>query len=196
MDDETKERLDNLENRLEDKHRKFELQLKERETNLFRALKAFSEDIYVFQKDPQKGFPFASLQGLAFAILKRRMLLIIGSLIAVSFTGIQVYLLYNQNKLLNIQNTKIDIQNSLMEAERRGSLIMLMSNIVDQMSEEINDQKRDTLNKNPNADLSSVLYELSPPLIGRIAALSQGFRPYKTIQNDSLVGVVAWLPSA
>ena len=108
---------------------------------------------------------------------------------------IPIWLLFNQNTLLSRQNDKMDeqnekldvqnerlnLQNNLLEADRRGSLIFLMSNVLDQMNEEINGLKDEGETKYDRG------YVLSDPLIGRIAALSQGFRPYRFLQGDTLI---------
>ena len=93
-------------------------------------------------------------------------------------------LLYNQNKLLiqqnallTQQNVRLDQQTYLQEAERRSSLIFLMSNILDNMDVEL---KEDLGVKG--------VRDLSPQLIGRIIALSNSLRPYRYLNGDSLVG--------
>ena len=90
----------------------------------------------------------------------------------------QIHLMSFQNLLLDTQNYRINLQNNLIEAERRGALIILMSNIMDQMNAEINEQK--------GTVRDSTGYVLSDPLIGRIAALSQGFLPYRSLEGDTL----------
>ena len=96
----------------------------------------------------------------------------------------QIGLMDFQNNLLNTQNYRLNLQNNLIEAERRGALVILMSNIMDQMNEEINKQK-----ENPDFN-DSLGYALSDPLIGRIAALSQGFLPYRYLRGDTLTDKV------
>ena len=90
-------------------------------------------------------------------------------------------LLYNQNELLEIQNTtlekqneKIDAQIELEESNRRGNLIVMMSNVMDEISREL--QQKD----NPSR-------KISEQLIGRISALSYAFRPYRFWQDSSLI---------
>lgn len=46
-----------------------------------------------------------------------------------------------QNGLIKTQNTRIDQQTNLIEADRRSSLIFLMSNVMDKVDEEIREQK-------------------------------------------------------
>lgn len=92
----------------------------------------------------------------------------------------QISLMSFQNVLLDTQNYRLNLQNNLIEAERRGALVILMSNIMDQMNEEIKQQKLDTTFND------SLGYSLSDPLIGRIAALSQGFLPYRYLDGDTL----------
>ncbi len=107
---------------------------------------------------------------------------IIAALVPVLFLSIQTYLLKLQNDRIDIQNGLVDLQNNLIEAQRRGSLIILMSNIMDQMNEEINIYKRDSIGR--KKDITG--YPLSQPLIGRISGLSQGFLPYKIYQDGVL----------
>jgi hypothetical protein len=83
-----------------------------------------------------------------------------------------------QNKLFSIQNDKIDSQIELLEADRRSSLIFLMSNIMDRVDNELK-----------IANSNSSIRSLSPELIGRIAALSHSFKPYKYLDNKKLVKV-------
>jgi uncharacterized protein YjbI with pentapeptide repeats len=119
------------------------------------------------------------------------------SIFAFLLAMIPVVLLWQQNKLLQSQNALFSIQNSkvaeqtgllegqnkkidtqieLDESSRRGNLIVMMSNIMDKVDEELtrdwnNDGKRN----------------LSPQLIGRIAALSYSFRPYRFWRDSSLI---------
>ncbi len=51
-------------------------------------------------------------------------------------------LLKSQNDLLGNQNGFIKQQMSLEEASRRGALVMLMSNIMDKVDDEIKEQKK------------------------------------------------------
>jgi len=96
---------------------------------------------------------------------------------------IPVVLLWQQNqkideqtKLFEKQNEKIDNQIQLAESNRRGALILMMSNIMDKVDEELKDRERQ--------DSSRVL---SQQLIGRIAAISQSFRPYRFWQDSILI---------
>jgi uncharacterized protein YjbI with pentapeptide repeats len=76
-----------------------------------------------------------------------------------------------QNKLLGRQNERLDQQINLEEGNRRSSLILFMSNIMDKMDVELKFSTKRTL---------------SDPLIGRIVSLSQSMRPYRYLENDSL----------
>ncbi|MEM8525906.1 MAG: pentapeptide repeat-containing protein [Bacteroidota bacterium] len=100
---------------------------------------------------------------------------ILAALIPVLFLSIQTY-------LLSVQNDRIDLQNNLIEAQRRGSLVILMSNIMEQMNDEINEYKK----QNPDVANDSIGYPLSQPLIGRIIGLNEGFLPYRIFQDGDL----------
>ena len=104
----------------------------------------------------------------------------VGGLMGTILLYNQNQLLTGQNELLLNQNRKIDIQTSLMESERRGAQVVLMGNVLEDMSAEIQRQK------NEGVGNDSTSYELSSSLIGRIAATSQGFMPYKFLQGDTL----------
>jgi len=84
-------------------------------------------------------------------------------------------LIYNQNKLIEKQNYRLDQQTYLLEAERRGQLVYLFSNIMDAISKEIEDD----IGKKEKRDLS-------PQLMGRIIALSSRLKPYTYLEGDNL----------
>lgn len=115
-------------------------------------------------------------------------------LIGLFLTMIPIWLLWQQNLkierqniLINTQNTRIDQQTNLIEADRRSSLIFLMSNIMDKVDEEIREQKMYLREKGVAEDqIDMMQFRLSQSLIGRIAALSQAFKPYLYLQNDTL----------
>lgn len=102
--------------------------------------------------------------------------------IFVSLGGITgTMLLMNQNKLLENQNNLIKRQLSLEEASRRSALVVLMSNILDKVDREIENQLRDTLRHQWDK------FTISPSLIGQIAALSHSFKPYYFMDGDTLI---------
>ena len=93
-----------------------------------------------------------------------------------------------QNDLINTQNTRIDQQTNLIEADRRSSLIFLMSNIMDKVDQEVRQQKLQLREKKvPEKQINTTRFSLSQPLIGRIAALSQAFKPYRYLSGDTLI---------
>jgi len=99
-------------------------------------------------------------------------------------------LLYNQNNLIGLQNTTITKQNEiilnqtrrldqqtyLLEADRRGSLVFLFSNVLDAIDREITNDFKDN-NKR----------DLSDQLIARIIALSNSLKPYQFLDHDELI---------
>jgi len=80
-------------------------------------------------------------------------------------------LLISQNELIKEQNTKIDTQINLDEANRRSSLVFLFSNVMDKIDAELT---KNEINRN-----------LSPQLIGRVISLSKGLKPYKYLSDSS-----------
>jgi uncharacterized protein YjbI with pentapeptide repeats len=101
---------------------------------------------------------------------------------------IGTWLVVNQNQLMKNQNTLIERQMALDEASRRSALVMLMSNIMDKVDDEIKDQKNE-LYKNglSKAEVDTVKFSLSQSLIGQIAALSHSFKPYKYMEADTMI---------
>ncbi len=95
----------------------------------------------------------------------------------------QNVLLGSQNALMTNQNTLIQHQMSLEEADRRGALVMLMSNIMDKVDKEIELQQAG-LSKQAR---DKTRFNLSPSLIGQIVALSHSFKPYRYLEEDSLI---------
>jgi len=95
---------------------------------------------------------------------------IVIALLPMSLLFWQNRLISNQNRLISTQtsldSTNMDLlttQNRLIESDRRSSLIMLMSDIMNQVSIE--------LNQDPSR-------KLSDPTIARIVGLSHSFKPY------------------
>lgn len=87
--------------------------------------------------------------------------------------------------LLAIQNKKIQDQNYLIEAQRRSSLVLLMSNVLTDLSREM-ERQTDGIGKDSLAALDTIGYRLTDPLIGRIASLSQGLLPYRFMVDGKL----------
>ena len=83
-----------------------------------------------------------------------------------------------QTDLFKKQNEKLDVQIQLQESNRRGALIVMMSNIMDKVDEELKEDWNEDSIRN-----------LSPQLIGRIAALSQSFKPYRFLKDNTLIKV-------
>jgi hypothetical protein len=83
--------------------------LKERDPSVFRAIKTFVQDFAAF-KAGERDFPQAAALGLVLAYLRPRIILVIGSLAAVAFAGMQVWLLISQNRLIEQQNTMLESQ--------------------------------------------------------------------------------------
>ncbi len=114
----------------------------------------------------------------------RRWVVTIFNTLFVSFAGLlgtvllfnQNTLLVRQNELLNRQNFRLDQQTYLQEAGRRSSLIFLMGNLLDAIDREL------------KADVGRPgVRDLSPQIIGQIVALSNSLRPYRYLENDSLI---------
>ncbi len=102
--------------------------------------------------------------------------------------GTQVSQIDEQNRLLlrqdsltqqqiaqvKIQNELLDKQTYLSEADRRSSLNFLLGNLLDQINAELK-------------GINSSDRSLSDETIGRIAGLSQSFKPYRYLQVDTLI---------
>lgn len=101
---------------------------------------------------------------------------------------IGTWLVINQNQLMENQNKLIERQMSLDEASRRSALVMLLSNIMDKVDDEIKEQKNDLLKKGiAKVAVDTMKFSLSQSLIGQIAALSHSFKPYRYMDGDSLI---------
>ena len=96
-------------------------------------------------------------------------------------------LVANQTELLRKQNKLIENQMSLEEASRRGSLVVLMSNIFDKVDDEIALQRAEMIKKGKRVN-DDTKFTISRSLIGQIAALSQAFKPYRFLDGDTLIG--------
>lgn len=106
-------------------------------------------------------------------------LLVITTLLPSILLIFQTYYLSQQNKLITgqsemfkQQNNRLDQQTYLQEAERRGQTLLLM----DSMLKEINDDVR-----------SNSQNSIDDGTAGRLISLSKMLKPYKYLENDSLI---------
>ncbi|OJJ15410.1 hypothetical protein BKI52_39010 [marine bacterium AO1-C] len=135
------------------------------------------------------------------------------ALIPVVMVVWQSFMINKQNRLLAIQTRQVEAQTQLAEANRRSSLVFLMSNIMDKVDQEIRNDKQyqDTL-KNPLVLTAKRITEhklefifrddgisldslrdaipkkkLSSQLEGRIISLCNSLKPYRYLEEGSLV---------
>lgn len=113
MTEDVDKRLDAIEARVSATQEDF----KERENNLFRALKTFFIDIGEYQSGARSDFPRAAMLGLVFAYMKPRMVLMFGGMFAVFLGLLQVWILIKQNELLEQQNTFLETQTDANKIE-------------------------------------------------------------------------------
>ncbi len=106
-------------------------------------------------------------------------LLVITTLLPSILLIFQTYYLSQQNKLITgqsemfkQQNNRLDQQTYLQEADRRGQTLLLM----DSMLKEINDDIR-----------SNSQNSIDDGTAGRLISLSKMLKPYKYLENDSLI---------
>lgn len=98
-------------------------------------------------------------------------------IIAIAAAILPSLFLILQAILLKNQNKKIEQQIYLQEAERRSSLIFMMSDIM----ETIDDELKDTFNTNHNTR------KLTKQTIGRIIALNLMLKPYYYLDKGELI---------
>ncbi len=82
----------------------------------------------------------------------------------------QTNLLMRQNKILEQQNVRLDQQTNLAEANRRGTVTLEMSNIMNQIDHEIN-------------SVGGIRHSTKTRLISHV----QSLKPYKFLENDQLI---------
>jgi len=133
----------------------------------------------------QKNITKDTIANLASSVIKRVTRVGIFTII-IGF--IPLILLYNQNRLLNIQNDKIseqtilfnkqteliDQQLLLSEASRRSGQMVLLSEILKDINTEL--EKKDNLER-----------ILSNSLVGRIISLTESTKPYRYLENGVLI---------
>ena len=76
----------------------------------------------------------------------------------------------------HLQTQQMDYQTYLSDAERRGELALYMGPILDKVDQELKEDY-----------LGDSIRNLSPQLIGRIAALSHNLKPYRFIEEKKLI---------
>lgn len=93
---------------------------------------------------------------------------VVGLLLALLPTTLMFY----QNSLLKIQNSKIETQTHLVEASRRSTQMFIMGEVLSDVNSE--------LKNNTSARLSNTL-------AGRIIGLSRAMKPYRYMDGDKLI---------
>lgn len=100
---------------------------------------------------------------------------ILVSLFIVLGGAVSSFMIYQQNELFKAQtqnqNQRITEQSELIESIRKGNQVLLMSNILDKVDDELKNE--------PNGLLSDAT-------IARIAALSYSFKPYHYFEGNQL----------
>ncbi|WP_299834048.1 pentapeptide repeat-containing protein [uncultured Tenacibaculum sp.] len=111
------------------------------------------------------------------------------TLIAISTISIlTAYLAYEANVKLENQNTLLLIQNELQESQRRSSLNIEISSIMQQINNERESSRlkslKDSLHKKRGHKVSP--YILSDITSARIASISRSLRPYRILKTDRI----------
>ncbi|RLA41300.1 MAG: hypothetical protein DRR42_24825 [Gammaproteobacteria bacterium] len=114
--------------RIEESIGKLHAAQKEREVSFIRALGTLTDDWIAYKKD-EREFPREALLGAVFAYLRPRVIIVLASLGAIMLGGFQVWLLLNQNRLL-------DQQNLLIDAQRRAGSLATINSILGSLKDE------------------------------------------------------------
>lgn len=125
-------------------------------------------------KEAKKYFSLSGIIRIA-TLVTGIIVTILGGVIAIQ----QNQLVDIQNKLFQNQNEMVAIQNNLAEASRRSSFVFMMSNIMDILAKEVTETK--------DSPPFSKERQLSEITISRISALNQVLKPYKYLENDTLI---------
>lgn len=96
-------------------------------------------------------------------------------IITLALASVTTFLLFKQNQLLEIQNSRITQQLFLQEADRRSSLVYLFSDLMKAINLELS-----------NDYLRNERRDLSPQLLGRIISITSRLKPYRYLENGEL----------
>ena len=84
-------------------------------------------------------------------------------------------LITGQSEMFRQQNTRLDQQTYLQEADRRGQTLLIMDNMLKEISHDV---------------AGSSQNKIDDATAGRLIALSKMLKPYKYLENDSLINNV------
>ncbi|MBK6265643.1 pentapeptide repeat-containing protein [Marivirga sp. S37H4] len=108
---------------------------------------------------------------------------------AVAITGISIltiFLAYQANVKLENQNTLLLVQNELQESQRRASLNIEISSIMQQINNERESSRLNSLKDENHQKKGHKVapYTLSDITAARIASISRSLRPYRILKTD------------
>jgi hypothetical protein len=95
---------------------------KEREPSLLGAIRTLAADYQQWMQG-ERDFPKSAVVGAAFAYLRPRIVLMLGSLAAVLVAALQIVMLWRQNALIEQQNSLIEQQGRALAAQTTVSLL-------------------------------------------------------------------------
>lgn len=101
-------------------------QIKERETSVIRGVGTVIVDLEAWITGKRKDFPKSAVIGLIAAYLTPRILLVIGSIAAGIGAGLQIWLLFRQNDLIEQQGRMLTSQTKSAEFQARIGLLAMM----------------------------------------------------------------------
>lgn len=107
---------------------------KEQQPNFLAAIKVLADDLEAWRQG-ERDYPKAAMLGVIFAYLRPRILVVVGSVFAVTLGAMQVWMLYRQNALITQQNELVGQQNGLISGQsyalRAQSTAALLADVGD-----------------------------------------------------------------
>lgn len=182
----TKNLEERINKRLDEESRKTEAQLIAQEHRLVPAMRNLTEILFGESRERRSELLPKALMALFWCFLPSGGTATVGAVALLSLG-----LAWQQTRLLQSQNEKIEMQNMLAEAQRRSSLMFETSAIFEAINTESRETKERKIDCQPKIGYSIDAcwneynqFRPSKATTGRIAALTQALRPYRYMTVD------------
>lgn len=172
MSEDEQSSITELRRELDEKIANVREEMKEKEPNVLAAIRTFVDDLVAWNRG-DRSVPRSAAIGLAFALLRPRIILVIGSIAAIGTAILQIFLIWGQNEILAEQS-------KFLKAQTIGTIV-----------KELRENDPTT---NSNGALVSIFGEVAFDVVSKLVVSGDAVRI--DVHNPSRGDLNAWMNAA